>query len=319
MAATMKAVVATQYGGPEVLALAEVARPTPGPTEVLVKVHASSVTRLDCRRRAGELRHLLPGRPPLVLGCDLAGVVVAVGRATKELREGDAVLGLRPLLRGGAHAEYAVLAEAAAVRKPDRMEMTEAATLPLSGCAALQALRDRGGLLQGGAVLVNGAAGGLGLLTVQIAKALGAAVTGVCNKDAEALVRSVGADHTLDYQKVDLTRLSGAFDVVLDAAGNLTLAGCRKVLKAQGRFVSTVPSVQVVLDSLLSRITPGPRATWPLWVSPRHEDLATLIRLCDSGALHPIVDRSFPFSEAAAAHRYVEEGRPRGKVVLVPG
>lgn len=312
----MQAVVLPTVGPPEVLRLTRLVRPKPGRGQVLVEVMATTVSPLDCQERAGQVSRFLPGGRPQVLGHDVAGVIAEVGDGVDKLVVGTAVIGLRALQTPGSYAEFVVLPVEAVTRKPNRLSFVEAAALPLSGTVALQAIRDRGRLQSGQALLVNGAAGGIGSLAVQIGKALGAVVAGVCSGDSAELVSSLGVDQVIDFEKEDLSTLTGTFDVVLDTSGQLTLDGCRKMLRPQGRFIPIVPSVRTLWDSITSRFFGGPQTVPPPLAQPRRADLELLAELAESGKLRPVIDRVFPLSAAAAAHRHVEEGRPRGRVVL---
>jgi NADPH:quinone reductase-like Zn-dependent oxidoreductase len=286
---------------------------------VLVEVMATSVSPLDCQERAGRVSRFLPGGRPQILGHDVAGIIVSIGEGVQKLTVGTPVVGLRALQSPGTYAEFVALPAESVTRKPNRLSFIEAAALPLSGTIALQAIRDRGRLQSGQALLVNGAAGGIGSLAVQLGKALGAVVTGVCSGDSAELVRSLGADQVIDFEKEDLATLTGTFDVVLDTSGQLTLEGCRKMLRPQGRFIPIVPSGRALWDSLVSRFFGGPQAVPPPLVQPRRADLELLVELAETGKLRPVIDRVFPLSEVAAAHHHVEEGRPRGRVILSVG
>lgn len=321
MAPKMQAVVLHKYGPPGVLEPGEVDRPAPGPRDVLVKVRAAAVNPVDCKRRRGEMSLLSSAKYPAVLGFDVAGEVVELGAgaAALGLAKGDAVFGMRSLPRGGTYAEYAVVPAENLAKKPESIDFVEAASLPLVGLTALQGLRDRGGVKAGSAVLINGASGGVGTCAVQIAKALGATVTGVCSGRNADLVRGLGADQVLDYEKDDLQGLRGAYDLVLDTVGTLSLAACRNMLRPGGRFLTLLPTARAFLDALLTRFGGGQRAAMPLLVRARREDLEQLAQWVDRGKLRAVVDRTFPLTDAAAAHTYVETGHARGKVVLKVG
>lgn len=319
MAPKMQAVVLHKYGPPGVLEPGEVDRPAPGPREVLIKVRAAAVNPVDCKRRRGEMSLFASAKYPAVLGFDVAGEVVEAGASATGFAPGDAVFGMRSLPRGGTYAEYAVVPAENLAKKPESIDFVEAASLPLVGLTALQALRDRGGVKAGSAVLVNGASGGVGTVAVQIAKALGATVTGVCSGRNADLVRGLGADQVLDYEKDDLLGLRGAYDLVLDAVGALSLSACRNMLRPGGRFLTLLPTPRAFLDALLTRFGGGQRAAMPLLVRARREDLEQLAQWVDKGKLRAVVDRTFPLTDAAAAHTYVEAGHARGKVVLKVG
>lgn len=312
----MQAVVLPNVGPPEVLKLVQRPRPTPGRGMVLIEMRATTVSPLDCQERAGRVSRLIPGGRPEILGHDVCGIVTALGEGVKKLTVGTEVIGLRALQNPGTYAEFVTLPADAVTRKPGKLPFSASAALPLSGTVALQAIRDRGRLQSGQALLVNGAAGGIGSLAVQLGKALGAVVTGVCSGDSSELVGSLGADEVIDFEKEDLATLTGTFDVVLDTSGQLTLEGCRKMLRPQGRFIPIVPSGRALWDSLMSRFFGGPQTVPPPLVQPRRSDLELLTELADSGKLRPVIDKIFPLAQVAQAHRLVEEGRPRGRVVL---
>ncbi|HND12588.1 MAG TPA: NAD(P)-dependent alcohol dehydrogenase [Pseudomonadota bacterium] len=315
----MHAVVLPSVGPPEVLRFLERPRPTPGRGMVLVEMRATTVSPLDCQERAGQVSRLIPGGRPEILGHDVCGIIAAIGEGVSKLTVGTEVIGLRALQNPGTYAEFVTLPADAVTRKPMKLSFEAAAALPLSGTVALQAIRDRGRLQGGQALLVNGAAGGIGSLAVQLGKALGAVVTGVCSGDSSELVASLGADEVIDFEKEDLATLTGTFDVVLDTSGQLTLDRCRKMLRPKGRFIPIVPSLRTLLDSVTSRFFGGPQTVPPPLAQPRRADLELLAELADQSKLRPIIDRVFPLAEAAAAHRHVEEGRPRGRVVLCIG
>jgi NADPH:quinone reductase-like Zn-dependent oxidoreductase len=317
----MAAAVRREYGPPDVLRVEQVEVPPIAADEVLVRVGAAGVDpgvwfflpgRPRVLRLAAGLRR--PRRP--VLGRALAGRVAAVGAAVTRFRVGDEVYGEIP---GGAYAEYAVAPQRLLAAAPPGLPVAEAAAVPLSGTTALQCLRDAGRLRPGMHVLVNGASGGVGTFAVQIAKALGAQVTAVCAADAADLVRGLGADHVVDRTREDFTAADPRYDVVLDLVGNRTLAQCRRVLAPRGRLVLSAgppaPAVRRTLAGLVSypflrrKIVPGVARA-------RAADLDVLRGMVGSGAVRPVVDRTYPLAEAAAALRHQGEGHARGKTVI---
>lgn len=312
----MHAIYYSEYGSADVLRYGELPTPRPKPQQLLVRVHAGSVNPVDWKLRRGELKLVSGWRFPQVPGRDVAGVVAEVGAAVTAFRPGDRVFGMLDSGLGGAYAEYAVLSAAVAAPVPAGLSFEEAAAVPLAGFTALQALRDRGRLRPGERVLVNGAAGGVGLLAVQLARLLGAGrVVGVCSARNAALVRSLGADEVIDYQQHDFTRARAAYDLVFDAVASSSYRQSRATLRPGGRYVTTVPNP---LDLLLG---------WPLSVAAGHRLRAVLARsrgrdlrrLADwlaAGQLRAVIDRRFPLAEAAAAQRYSETGRAVGKIVL---
>ncbi|OMQ16390.1 NAD(P)-dependent alcohol dehydrogenase [Modestobacter sp. VKM Ac-2676] len=323
----MRAVVQDRYGEAEdVLRLEDIPRPTIGDAEVLVRVHAAGVDR--------GVWHLMTGlaypirlagyglRAPRtrVRGSDLAGVVEEVGAAVTTLRPGDEVFGLG----AGSFAEYAVAPEAKLARKPAELTYVQAAAVPVSGLTALQAVRDHGRVQAGQRVLVIGASGGVGTFAVQIAKAYGAEVTGVCSTGKVDLVRALGADHVIDYQVDDALTVDGQpFDVVLDTGGHRSLRQLRRALTPRGTLVlvgsETGGRWLGGIDRLLRAVALSPFVGQRLggFVSSGNAaDLASLTDLIRSGAVAPVVDRTYPLMDVAAAVDRVRDGQARGKVVL---
>ena len=324
---TMRSIVQHDYGVvPEaVLELAEVPRPTPGDGDVLVRVHAASVDRGTWHIMAGlpypmraagfGLRRPKAANP----GRSIAGIVVSVGRGVAGFSEGDQVYGTCE----SAFAEYALVSPARLAHKPASLTFEQAAAIPISGLTALQAVRDHGKVHAGERVLVLGASGGVGTFTVQIAKAFGAEVTGVCSAGKVDLVRSLGADHVLDYATDDPTSGATQYDVILDIGGNRPLSALRRALTPTGRLVivggetdgrwlgGTDRQIRATLLSLFVRQQLGTFLS-----SENAADLDALRELVDSGAISPAIDRTYPLAEVAAAIRDVSEGRARGKVVV---
>ncbi len=322
----MKAIVQDRYGPPDVLEYREVDRPAPGDHEVLVRIRAAAVNAADWHLMRGDpyvARLALGVRRPKVRirGRDFAGTVEAVGRAVTGLRPGDEVYGEAD----AAFAEYVCAPATAVDLKPANLTFEQAAAVPLAGNTALMGLRDLGRLRPGQSVLVNGASGGVGTFAVQIAKALGAEVTGVCSTRNAELVRSLGADHVVDYTREDFTRTGRTHDLVFDLVGNHSLAGFRRALAPGGTLVLSGgglseggslfgPMGLLVKGQALSRFV-GYRLL-VLTAEPRRENLAALRELLESGQVTPVVDRSFPLAEAAEAIRYLEVEHARAKVVI---
>lgn len=318
----MKAIVNETYGSPDVLELREVEKPTPKANEVLVKLHAASANPLDW--------HLMRGEPIIarfsggmftpkinILGADIAGRVEAVGRDVTRFKPGDVVFGGSG---SGGFAEYVCVAEKYLVSKPEKITDEAAAAVPVAALTALQSLRDKGQVQAGEKVLVNGASGGVGTFTVQIAKALGAEVTGVCSTRNVELVRSIGADHVIDYTREDFRQSGQRYDVIIDNVGNCSMADYRRVLTPKGRCIvvgfTTMPRMlQVaVLGSLRSKF--GEQKIELMLASINQEDLAFMNELLESGKVIPVIDRCYPLDETAAAIEYLESGRARGKVII---
>ena len=311
----MKAIVIRRYGSAEVLQYEDVAQPQIKPNQLLVKVHASSVNPIDWKTRQGMLSLLTVNQFPLILGFDVAGEVVAVGSQVTGFQIGDAVYGSTSF-PGGAYAEFAAVPENLIAYKPKNLSFEEAATVPLAALTALQALRDQGNIKSSQTVLINGASGGVGMFAVQIAKALGTEVTGVCSSKNLEFVKSLGADRVIDYTKEDFTDNSGQYDIILDAVGKRSLSNCKRVLTPNGIYISTLPTPEVFIQSLLTAFFPGQKAKFVI-ERPNTEDLVYLKELIETGKMRTVIDRSFPLAELAAAHSYSESERTVGKIAIV--
>jgi len=323
----MKAIVYTQYGSPDVLQFKEVAQPTPRDNEVLVSIHAAAANPADW--------HLLRGSPFLVrleaglrqpknpiLGLDIAGQVVAVGRNVSQFQPGDAVFGDTSASGwGGGFAEYVSVAEDALALKLANISFAAAAAVPVAAITALQGLRDKGGIQPGQQVLINGASGGVGTFAVQLAKFFGTEVTGVCSTRNLEMVRSIGADHVIDYTQADFTRSGRQYDLVFDAVGNRSVSDYKRALNSQGRcviagFTTLSHLFQVMLlGTWVSRT--GSRQIGLMGTArPNQKDLLLLKELLEAGNVVSVIDRCYPLRETAEALRYLETGHARGKVIV---
>jgi len=311
----MKAVVIHRYGPPEVLQEAEIERPSIQDDQMLVKVRAASVNPIDWKIRQGRLKVLSGWNFPLVLGFDLAGEVVKVGRRVTRFRAGDLIYACLDQLSGGAYAEYAAVAERVAAAKPQSLSYEQAAAVPLAGLTALQALRDQGRLKAGQSVLVNGASSGVGTFAVQIAKVLGDRVTGVCSSKNLELVKSLGADQVIDYTQQDFTQEASRYDIVFDVVGKSSFLTCQRCLTSKGVYITTQPLPQQFLQQFLTLFSPGKKAKVILLQS-RADDLAYLSDLIEAGKLRSVIDRVYSLSELAAAHTYSETEHAAGKIVI---
>jgi NADPH:quinone reductase-like Zn-dependent oxidoreductase len=313
-----------RYGPPEVLALREVADPVPGPRELLVRTCATTVSSGDHRARSlhlpasyGPLGRLVFGvfgpRQP-ILGSELSGHVEAVGAGVRRFKIGDAVFA-STAARMGCHAELRCIPEDGAVAaKPARLSFAHAAALSFGGAVALRALRTAK-IAPGERVLVNGASGAVGTACVQLARHLGAEVTGVCSAGNADLVRFLGAAHVLDYAREDLAASGPRYDVVLDTAGTAPYARARRCLAPRGRLVHVQSSLPDMLGAPWRSLTSGHQVTAPV-VLATQDELEELARLAEAGALTPVIDRTYPFDGLVEAHRYVDTGRKRGSVVV---
>jgi NADPH:quinone reductase-like Zn-dependent oxidoreductase len=318
----MKAVVYTRYGPPEMLRLEEVDRPSPRDDEVLVKVHAVSVNASDWEVLRGKPMYARIGgltRPRFAtLGSDIAGRIEATGRAVTRFRPGDEVFGDN-LARMGGFAEYACARERALALKPNGMSFEEAAAIPQSGVIALQGIRFKGDVQPGQQVLINGAAGGAGSFAVQLAKLAGAEVTGVDGIGKLDFVRSLGADHVVDYTREDFTRTDGQYDLILDVAAHRSVFDYRRALAANGRYLYVGGSVSTLLQVLMVGPLIGRKAGKKvrlLAVQPNTRDLLAVAEMCQAGTVVPVIDRRFALGEVPEALRYLGEGHAKGKLVI---
>ncbi|MBD2294308.1 NAD(P)-dependent alcohol dehydrogenase [Anabaena sphaerica FACHB-251] len=311
----MKAVVIRHYGDAEVLQYEEVEQPKIKPDHLLVKVHASSVNPIDWKTRKGMLSILTGNNFPLILGFDVAGEVVEVGSQVTRFKPGDAIYGSTSF-PGGAYAEFAAIPENLAAPKPNNLTYEEAATIPLAALTALQALRDLGNIKSGQNVLINGASGGVGIFAVQIAKALDAEVTGVCSTKNLDLVRSLNADLVIDYTQQDFTEGNVQYNIIFDAVAKRAFSNCRKVLKPNGVYISTLPTPEVIIQGVLTAFLPGQKAKFVL-EKPNSKDLVYLKDLIEAGKLRTVIDRTYPLQELIEAHRYSEGERAVGKIAIV--
>lgn len=312
----MQAVLMPRYGAPVVLSLGRVGRPSLDDHEVLIRVHAAGVNPIDWRIRKGSLRWLLPARTPVVLGFDVAGEVVELGRnaARDGWGFGDRVMAYLDRRFGGGYAEYAACGAEAAVRLPQELTYEEGAAVPLAASTAWQALHDIGRIKPGDRVLVNGASGGVGTFAVQMAAARGAEAHGVCSEANASLVRGLGASRVFDYHAEDFTRSGESYDIVLDAVGKSSYWRCRRVLQPDGCYVTTLPSVQAAAFSVATKVTA--RTCRFVLARPKQRTLRSIAEAISEGRLRPVIDRVLPLSEAAEAHAFSETGRARGKIVL---
>jgi len=316
----MRAIVYTEYGPPDVLQVKEVEKPTPKDNEILVKVYASSVNQGDAYVVRGEPllfrpSYGLPGPKHTIPGGDVAGRVEAVGKDVERFQPGDEVFGDIGECGFGAWAEYVSAPEDAVVLKPANTTFEEAAAVSQAAIVALQGLRDKGQIQPGQKVLINGASGGVGTFAVQIAKSFGAEVIGVCSTQNLDLVRSIGADHVIDYTQEDFTRSGQHYDLIFDIAGNRSVSDYMRALLPKGTHVScAISPVALLLGPLVSMF--GSKKVIQLSHSPKAKDLAYLNELLEAGKVVPVINRIFPLSKAAEAVRHYEEGHPQGKVVV---
>ena len=315
----MKAVIYEKYGSPEVLELREIDIPSVADDEILVKIHTASIQQTDIRFRTGTpfLARVLAGllKPKnQTLGCDYSGTVEAMGKNVNEYNVGDEVYGQLDK-RTGTHAEYISLSMKEVSPKPKNLNFVEAASVGVAGTMALQCLRNHGEIQRGQKVLINGASGGIGTFAVQIAKSYDTEVTGVCSTANLELVKSIGADHVIDYTKEDFTKRADEYDIIFDAVRKNTFANCKNALSSKGIYVTTEFGPSIMLQMKMNSNPNGKRMVGMLGkIDP--EDLVFLTELIEAGKIRPVIDRTYPLEEITDAHRYVEKGHAKGKVII---
>ena len=321
----MKACIYKEYGSPDVLQFADVPPPTPTDDQILIKIHAVSINGSDREgligkplyARSSGLRR--PGNP--ILGSDIAGRVEAVGKNITEFAPGDEVFGELPGYHGG-FAEYACTHGKTMLHKPDSLSFEQAAAIPQAGVIALQGIRERGAVQPGQRVLINGAGGSAGSFAIPLAKGLGAEVTGVDSAGKLDFMRSLGADHAVDYKREDFTKSGTRYDLILDLIAHRSVFTLQRALRPNGTYFFVGGSVAVIFQTLLlgpliGKIT-GKNIRL-LAVPQNREDLRAITELCEAGEVAPVIDRVYPFEEIADAFRYIEAEGAKGKVVITLG
>ena len=318
----MKAVVYTRYGPPDVLQLKEIERPTPADDEVLIELHAVSVNRSDWESLIGKPLYARIGgilRPRRhILGSDIAGRVERVGRNVTRFQRGDEVFG-DILPRMGGFAEYVCARERVLAPKPAGMTFEEVAAIPQGAVIALQGIRDKGQVKPGQSVLINGAGGGAGTFAVQLAKLYGAEVTGVDSTSKLDFLRSLGADHVIDYTREDFTNNGKQYDFILDVIAHRSVFDYRRALKPNGSYYMAGGSVATAFQALFLgpwiRRSAGKNIR-VLAVQPSVKDVVHITELCQAGKIVPIIDRRYPLSKVPEALRHLGEGHPKGKIII---
>ena len=322
----MKAILHTKFGSPDELQLKEVEKPVPKDNEVLIKIHATTVTSSDCNIRNFTFvpkvfrlpARLMFGvfRPRInILGIDLAGKIEAVGKDVKRFKESDQVFG-SPGMALGAHAEYTCVPEDGVLTiKPDNMTWEEAAAVFLGGSTALFYIRDRGNIQARQKILINGASGAIGTYAVQLAKYYGAEVTGVCSTTNLEMVKSLGADKVIDYTKEDFTKSGKTYDLILDTVGKTSFSRCKRSLMQKGVFLPVLIDFTEIVQMVWTSITGGKKVKGG--VAPNKvEDLVFLKEIIEAGKLKPVIDRSYLLEQIPEAFKYVEKGHKKGNVVI---
>jgi len=320
----MKKIVCTKYGSSEVLQLKEVEKPVPCENEVLIKVHAATVTPADIAFRKGDpfVSRSFTGllKPKFTPGDELAGEIEAVGTGVKVFKKGDRVFGSNGTTFG-AHAEYICLPEDTALGiMPANVDYGEAVAVCYAGLTALPFLRDKASIKNGQKVLINGASGSIGTLAVQLARYYGAEVTGVCSTANLELVRSLGAERAIDYTKEDFAKTGQTYDIIFDVVAKSSFSRCKNALKPEGIYLTTFPSPGIMIQSIwtskFSRKKAIFNATGLRAAREKSKDLLFLKELTEAGKLKPVIDRRYPLEQIAEAHIYVEEGHKKGNVII---
>lgn len=320
----MKAVQCKKYGNPEVLYIQETATPVPKANEVLIRIRATVAAPADSAFRKGRpvIARLFTGlsHPKQIPGDVLSGTIEAVGENVTRFKSGDEVYGSSGT-RFGTNAEYITLAETAAISvKPRNISFEEAAAISEGAITALPFLRDSGKIKKGDHVLIIGASGGVGVYAVQLAKHFGARVTGVCGPKNRQLVRDLGADRTIDYTKEDYLSTKESYQIIFDAVGKSSFSHCKKALLPGGIYLTTIPTGPVMLGMLFTSFAGRKKAVFSATglrkPEEKRKDLALLSQLIEKRSLKPVIDRTYPLSEIAAAHRYVDTGHKCGSVAV---
>ncbi len=318
----MKAIVYKKYGSPGVLEPLEIEKPIPDADEVLIRVHATTVTTADCMMRRGDtflarvlLGLIKPKKKYQILGTEFSGRIEAAGSNVKKFKTGDEVYAFRGF-GTGCYAPYKCMNENGSLAiKPGNMNFSEAASVVDGATTALFFLKEKANIQKGQKVLVNGASGSIGTFAVQLAKYFGAEVTSVCSSKNIEMVRSLGTDKVVDYTKEDFTKTDESYDIVFDTVGKSSFARCRNILKSQGKYIVTTLTLRGVLQSLLSKFGNKKKVIYAMSVN-KTASLNFIRTLIEEGKLHTIIDRQYPIEKIREAHTYVEQGHKIGNVVI---
>lgn len=315
----MRIAIYQEYGGPGVLELRETERPIPLPNQILIRVHASTVTPLDWKFRSGRIfmARLMSGifkpRNP-VLGTEFSGRVLKAGKDIKTIADGDEVYAA---VKGGAYAEYVCLTEKLVFKKPVTMTLKQAATVPNGALTAYHFLKRVARIKEGQRVLINGASGGVGIFAVQIAQYLGAHVTGVCSSENVRMVDALGADRVIDYKTEDFTQSGDKYDVIFDVAGKRSFKNCKNNLNPKGIYLTTVLNFENLAAMMRTRFLPGRKARFSVLKPPPNPDLNIITELIEAGHIRTVIGETFTLRNISAAHRFAQQEHPGGKIIVL--
>lgn len=314
----MKAVVTKKFGPPEVLEIQEVEKPKIRNDEILIRVRASSVNPIDWKLRSGYMKILVGFKPTKILGADYSGIIIETGSKVSKFKVGDAVFGLLHGYRGGAYAEFLKSKEKYTCLKPKNSNFEEAASIPLAALTSYQALVHEGKIRQGYHVIINGCTGGVGIYGMQIAKAFGCKVTGVCSTKNLEIAKKYGADNVIDYTKEDILKEKSTYDIFFDAVANQSFFQAKETLKPGGVYITTLPGFHAfVLAPFINII--GSKKLRKVLITPskkRTEDLKILVKLTEDGKLKPVIEKIYQIEQIREAHTRSETGRVVGKIVI---
>ena len=319
----MKAAYINSYGRSGVLETGELAVPTPGPEHLLIKVEAASLNPRDWLLIRGIYPFKKLAEPfPITLGSDMSGTVVAIGEKVRRFKVGDDVFGMQPIKgKFGALAEFAVIKESAVAPKPASLSHADAAAMPCAGMTSFQTIRDLAELKKNETILINGASGGVGSYAIQMAKAIGAYVVAVCGPHNQKLCIDLGADETINYKSENFEHHENRYDVVYDAIGRSNPKKCRKCLRKNGRYITTIPSLRMYLTAMLSKALSfvglnKNQTSHLILVKPSAKDLAEMAQLITSGKMRSLIDSAYSFAEVHAAFDKIQTWRAKGKVIV---
>lgn len=309
----MKKIIYKKYGDADVLKIADSPVPEPSKGEVLVKVMAAGINPVDYKVRNGSLRFVFRAKFLRTPGGEMAGIIEKNGPGASKFNIGDKVFAMLPLGIGG-YSEYVCVKEDIISKMPDNISFNEAAAIPLAGITALQSLRDKGHIRSWMHVLINGGSGGVGSLAIQIAKAYSSEVTAVCSEKNIEFVQNMGADHVINYEKEDFTQKNNQYDIVFDAVAKSSFSESKRVLKRKGTYITTIPKPSVMFRQIINPLLS--RQVYGIMAKPGSDDLNYLAKLVAEEKLKPQIEKVYELEEAPDAHRHIETGRVRGKLVI---